>query len=115
MHHKRNALAVPILQIAHFVRYLNLISNGILFFSYFKVQLFNEKYARRDSENLILPPKTPENNRQITLPIAVCIILQQYIDTLPNEKRQKENLDMRIFKRHCKPIRIYTQISKWRW
>ena len=40
-------------------------------------------------KDLLLPPKTSKSNRRIILPLAVCAILQQYIDTLPKESSKQ--------------------------
>ena len=45
----------------------------------------SKNYARLNGRDLLLPPKTPKSNRQIALPLALCVILQQYINTLPKE------------------------------
>lgn len=48
-----------------------------------------KNYVRLNGDDLILPPKTPKSNRQIVLPLVACVILRQYIDTLPKESRQQ--------------------------
>ena len=51
----------------------------------------SKNYARLNGKDLLLPPKTPKSNRQIVLPLAVCAILQQYIDTL-SKATEKQKL-----------------------
>ena len=49
----------------------------------------SKNYARLNGKDLLLPPKTPKSNRRIILPLVVCAILQQYIDTLPKESSKQ--------------------------
>ena len=49
----------------------------------------SKNYARLNGKDLLLSPKTPKSHRQIVLPLAVCVILQQCINMLPNENTQE--------------------------
>ena len=50
----------------------------------------NKNYARLDREDLILEPKTPKSNRQVSLPTHVCELVKDYasrlVDYEPDER-----------------------------